>query len=125
MIYIYVGIGGFFGASLRYIIGIFFSGPDRWFPYSTLFVNLTGSFILAWFTVEIVKKYSLSAKWKAALGTGLVGSYTTFSTLSMDAVHLYEKGDLLLSLAYITLSIFGGFFLSWLGHYVGNRRIAT
>ncbi|SFJ28944.1 CrcB protein [Halobacillus dabanensis] len=125
MIYIYVGIGGFFGASLRYLVGIFLSEPDRWFPYSTLFVNLTGSFILSWFTIEIIEKYSLSSKWKAALGTGLVGSYTTFSTLSMDAVHLYERGDLLLSLSYIILIIFGGFFLSWLGHFVGERRISS
>ncbi|SDO69940.1 fluoride efflux transporter CrcB [Halobacillus aidingensis] len=122
MIYFYVGIGGMIGASLRFLIGEWLKHPDQWFPYSTLTVNLTGSFILAWFTMGIVERYSLSAKWKAALGTGLVGSYTTFSTLSMDAVSLYERGDLLLSLLYIAISIFGGLAFSMLGFTLGRRR---
>lgn len=125
MIYLYVGIGGFIGASLRYLVGVFLTGPDRWFPYSTLFVNLTGSFLLAYFTIGIIQKYSLAAKWKAGLGTGLVGSYTTFSTLSMDAVLLYEKGDFLLSTFYILVSIVGGLFLSRIGFQVGKRRMAA
>lgn len=122
MIYVFVGLGGFIGASLRYLIGIFLTRPDMWFPYSTLFVNLTGSFLLAWFTIRLVEKYSLSAKWKAALGTGLVGSYTTFSTLSMDAVLLYETGDVWLSIFYIILSMAGGLIFSQAGFHVGRRR---
>ncbi|WP_406944263.1 fluoride efflux transporter CrcB [Halobacillus sp. SY10] len=122
MIYFYVGIGGMIGASFRFLIGEWLKKPDQWFPYYTLTVNLTGSFILAWFTMGIVVRYSLSAKWKAALGTGLVGSYTTFSTLSMDAVSLYERGDLLLSLLYIAISIFGGLAFSMLGFTLGRRR---
>ncbi|MEC3884938.1 fluoride efflux transporter CrcB [Halobacillus sp. HZG1] len=121
MIYFYVGIGGMIGASLRFLVGEWLKNPDQWFPYSTLTVNLTGSFILAWFTMGIVEKFSLSSKWKAALGTGLVGSYTTFSTLSMDAVALYEQGDVILSFLYIALSIFGGLAFSMLGFTLGRR----
>lgn len=121
MIYFYVGIGGMIGASLRFLVGEWLKNPDQWFPYSTLTVNLTGSFILAWFTMGIVEKFSLSSKWKAALGTGLVGSYTTFSTLSMDAVALYERGDVILSFLYIALSIFGGLAFSMLGFTLGRR----
>ncbi|MYL71626.1 fluoride efflux transporter CrcB [Halobacillus litoralis] len=121
MIYFYVGIGGMIGASLRFLIGEWLKNPDQWFPYSTLTVNLTGSFILAWFTMGIVEKFSLSSKWKAALGTGLVGSYTTFSTLSMDAVALYERGDVILSSLYIALSISGGLAFSMLGFTLGRR----
>ncbi|MBN9653350.1 fluoride efflux transporter CrcB [Halobacillus sp. GSS1] len=121
MIYFYVGIGGMIGASLRFLIGEWLKNPDQWFPYSTLTVNLTGSFILAWFTMGIVEKFSLSSKWKAALGTGLVGSYTTFSTLSMDAVSIYERGDVILSFLYIALSISGGLAFSLLGFTLGRR----
>ncbi|GEN52345.1 fluoride efflux transporter CrcB [Halobacillus faecis] len=124
MIYFYVGIGGMIGASLRFLIGEWLKNPDQWFPYSTLTVNLTGSFLLAWFTMGIVEKFSLSSNWKAALGTGLVGSYTTFSTLSMDAVSLYERGDIILSLFYIAISIFGGLAFSMLGFTLGKRRAA-
>ncbi|MYL48192.1 fluoride efflux transporter CrcB [Halobacillus litoralis] len=122
MIYFYVGIGGMIGASLRFLIGEWLKNPDQWFPYSTLTVNLTGSFILAWFTMGIVEKFSLSQKWKTALGTGLVGSYTTFSTLSMDSISLYERGDVILSLLYIAISIFGGLAFSMLGFTLGKRR---
>ncbi|WP_281975745.1 fluoride efflux transporter CrcB [Halobacillus litoralis] len=125
MIYLYVGIGGFIGASLRYFVGVLLTGPDQWFPYSTLAVNLSGSFILAWFTIGLVERYALSAEWKAALGTGLVGSYTTFSTLSMDAVLLYERGDLFLSSLYVFISIGGGLVLSLLGFHFGKRRNAA
>ncbi|WP_226579694.1 fluoride efflux transporter FluC [Halobacillus litoralis] len=122
MNYLYVGIGGLFGASLRYLIGVLFSSPDNTFPYSTLFVNLTGSFLLALLSIGIIERFSLSSRWKAALGTGFVGSYTTFSTLTMDAVLLYERGSVLLSLLYITLSIAGGLAFSLLGFTIGKRR---
>ncbi|MFC7063187.1 fluoride efflux transporter CrcB [Halobacillus seohaensis] len=120
MVYIWVGIAGFFGASLRYIIGLFLFDADVYFPFSTLSVNLLGSFLLAWFTFKLVHKYSISAKWKAALGTGFVGSFTTFSTLSVETIVLFERGSLFLGILYIFLSISGGLLLSNLGFSLGK-----
>lgn len=122
MIYIWVGIAGFFGASLRYSVGLLLFDADVIFPFSTLSVNLLGSFFLAWFTYKLVHKYSISTKWKTALGTGFIGSFTTFSTLSVETVMLFEKGSLTLAILYIFLSVSGGLLLSKIGFSLGERR---
>ncbi|MBN8234818.1 CrcB family protein [Halobacillus kuroshimensis] len=121
MIYLYVGFGGFIGASLRYLIGLLFVNTSG-FPYSTLLVNLSGSFLLAWLTAGLINKYQLAAEWKAFLGTGLIGSYTTFSALTADAFSLYEHGSEWESLLYISLSIGGGFLCSSLGYHLAGRK---
>ncbi|MCA1022792.1 fluoride efflux transporter FluC [Halobacillus litoralis] len=122
MIYLYVGTGGFIGASLRYLIGLIFVNTGGGFPYSTLFVNLSGSFLLAWVTAGLISRYQLAAKWKAFLGTGLIGSYTTFSTLTADAFSLYQQNSELESLLYIGVSIGGGFLCSSLGFRLTGRK---
>ncbi|MFG6146947.1 fluoride efflux transporter CrcB [Halobacillus sp. B23F22_1] len=122
MVYLWVGAAGFLGACLRYIIGVLLYDVDVYFPYSTLSVNLIGSFLLAWFTFELVHKYAVSPALKAAIGTGFVGSFTTFSTLSVETVALFERGSFLLGLLYVAVSIVGGLLFSRLGYSIGKRR---
>ena len=120
MVYFWVGIAGAIGAILRYLIGILFF-TNSLFPYTTLSINLIGSFLLAWFTNSLFKRLSLSPVFTTAIGTGFVGSFTTFSTLSIETVILFEKGHLLLGILYVLLSIFGGLFMSRLGVKVGKE----
>ncbi|MFD1020866.1 fluoride efflux transporter CrcB [Thalassobacillus hwangdonensis] len=121
MVYFWVGIAGFLGASLRYLIGVWLMDADMIFPFSTLTVNLVGSFLLAWFTFKLVHQWSLSSKWKTAIGTGFVGSFTTFSTLSVDTVTLVNRGDAWLGVLYIFVSIVGGLLLSNLGYSLSRK----
>ena len=114
MVYLYVGIAGFFGAILRYLIGISFF-TNSLFPYATLSINLFGSFLLSWLTTNLFKRFSLSSSVKAAIGTGFVGSFTTFSTLSVETVELFESGGVLIGILYVFVSIAGGLLMSRLG----------
>ncbi|WP_436373539.1 fluoride efflux transporter FluC [Cytobacillus sp. BC1816] len=118
MVYLWVGAAGFLGASLRYIIGVSLFHESAVFPFATLTVNLLGSFLLAWITTGLMVRFSWPAHIKAALGTGFVGSFTTFSTLSIETVTLFLNGKTALAVLYIAASIFGGLWMSRLGFQV-------
>lgn len=120
MVYFWVGIAGTIGAILRYLIGISLFTNSA-FPYATLVTNLIGSFLLAWLTTNLFKKLSLSPDIAAAIGTGLIGSFTTFSTLSIETVHLFQTGHTILGLLYVFLSITGGLAMSRLGFRVNKE----
>lgn len=84
-----VALGGAVGAVLRFLVdrGI----TARWaptFPAATLLINVTGSFVLG---VVTGLSAALGPVWTLALGTGLCGGYTTFSTAMVDAVRLARE----------------------------------
>lgn len=114
MLYVWIGIAGALGSILRYLIGIFLF-TNNIFPYPTLIVNLLGCFLLAWLTTHMFEKVSISETAKSAIGTGFVGSFTTFSTLSVETVTMFENGYLLLGVVYVVLSVCGGLFMTSLG----------
>jgi fluoride exporter len=117
MIYFLVGIAGALGAILRYLISItLFTNSS--FPFATLSINLIGSFLLAWFTTRLFKRTSLPPEVTTAIGTGFVGSFTTFSTLSLETIQLFQSGELWLGVLYVLVSIVGGLFMSRLGFSV-------
>ncbi|WP_053366808.1 fluoride efflux transporter CrcB [Bacillus sp. FJAT-27245] len=115
MIYVFVGIGGAMGSILRYFL-TYLHSPESVIPYGTLFVNLTGSYVLGWFTARFIGFKKLNPRLSAAFSTGLLGSYTTFSTFCLELVKLMESGHYFYSFAYLVVSLAGGFLLSWLGY---------
>ncbi|UTT42426.1 fluoride efflux transporter CrcB [Exiguobacterium aurantiacum] len=123
MLYVYVGLAGALGALVRYEIGVgihnFYGGS---FPFPTLAVNLIGSFLLGWLTHFLFRTERFSPTVVTALGTGFIGSFTTFSTFSVETIVMIETGNLMGALFYVTLSIFLGLFSSWMGYKLGNRR---
>ncbi|MBT2694061.1 CrcB family protein [Bacillus sp. ISL-55] len=118
MVYLLVGAAGFLGASLRYIIGVWLFHESAVFPFATLTVNLLGSFLLAWLTTGLLVRFSLPAHIKTAIGTGFVGAFTTFSTLSVETVTLLLHGKMALAILYIGASISGGLGMSRLGFQI-------
>ena len=121
MVYFLVGIAGTIGAILRYLIGVLFF-TDALFPFATLSINLIGSFILAWLTTYLFKRISISPAMKTAIGTGLVGSFTTFSALSVEVVELVNNGNILIGTLYIFVSIVGGILMGRLGFKVSMEE---
>lgn len=110
-----VGIGGFIGASLRYITSLIFSRIfEGKFPYSTLFVNVVGA-VLIGFVMELsTSSEYFSPQLKLFLTTGIMGGLTTFSTFSYETVSLFSSGMYLLCAFNIALNVvlsLGGVFL--------------
>ena len=101
-----VGAGGFFGAIARYAL-------DGWvsrltgggFPWGTLVVNVSGSFLLGLLFALTVERGILPAEVRAPLMIGFIGAYTTFSTLMLETWRLGETGDLGPALANVGVSV--------------------
>ncbi|KAF2955627.1 fluoride efflux transporter CrcB [Marinitoga sp. 38H-ov] len=119
---IYIGLGGFCGAILRYLlskyINTLFSIGNM--PYGTLFVNILGAFILSFLMSLSVYKLEIPKSFMLFFATGFIGSFTTFSTFMYETIILSEESFSLYSLLYLSLSIILGLLFSFLGYSLGR-----
>ena len=118
---LWIGIGGFFGAVARYGINTWLT--TRWgtaFPYGTLFVNVSGSFVLCLMIAMLTRGVDVTPALRLALTVGFLGSYTTFSTFSADTLLLLESGYTLRGLAYVVGSVLGGVLMGVAGLLLGR-----
>ena len=99
-----VAIGGALGASLRYLVILWV--PTEGFPWSTLSVNLIGSFILG-IIIGFSTNQLLDEKTTLMVATGVLGAFTTMSTYSMDTIALWENEKILAILYIIATAIIG------------------
>lgn len=101
-----VAIGGAIGSVARYLVAIG-SGKlfGMTFPWGTLIINITGSFLIGAFAGLFATKWDLPQAMRVFLTVGICGGYTTFSTFSLDAFYLMERGELLASAAYMIGSV--------------------
>ena len=115
---LFIGLGGFIGANLRYLIGVYINRYSHEMT-GTLIVNITGSFCIALFYGYIAQKYSVNDNLKYFFPIGLLGSYTTFSTFSYTTLILINDGNyvragmnIILSFSLCLLLAFIGFWIS-------------
>lgn len=100
-----VAIGGAIGASVRYLSGIWIVRMlgQTHFPYAILTVNIVGSFLMGVFVVVAAQRGFTHLS--PFVATGLLGGFTTFSAFSLEAVTLYERGDMVAFALYIAASV--------------------
>jgi CrcB protein len=101
-----VAAGGALGSVARYLVGIGSGklfGTD--FPWGTLLINVTGSFLLGALVGLFAAKWELSQATRLFLTFGICGGYTTFSTFSLDAYNMIERGQTWASSAYMMASV--------------------
>ena len=101
-----VATGGALGSVMRYLVGIGSArafGTD--FPWGTLIINVTGSFLIGIFVALFTTKWNLPQAARIFLTVGICGGYTTFSTFSLDAWYLIERGQTWASAAYMIASV--------------------
>jgi CrcB protein len=121
MLGLFVGLGGIIGALLRYYLGIWsLEWTHTLFPTGTFTANMLGSFVLGWLTTRIIQNKVVHPYLATALGTGIIGSFTTFSTFSVETVQLIQTGHWQIALLYVLLSLFIGLFMSWAGYNIGK-----
>ncbi|WP_209687112.1 fluoride efflux transporter CrcB [Lactobacillus colini] len=110
------GIGAIFGAVGRYFLTNY--GKKHFgtkFPYATLFINLTGALLLG-----LVFGLRLSSFVYALIGTGVLGGYTTFSTMNVELLTLWNNKKYLSFCCYFLSSYLGGLILVFIGLGLGK-----
>ena len=117
-----VGVAGFVGAIARYgVEGFVSERTGGWFPWGTFVVNVSGAFVLGVLFSTLVEGRIAVAPWlRAALTVGLIGAYTTFSTLTLEVVRLAEDGSYVLALLDALGSLVVGLVAAIAGIVVGR-----
>jgi CrcB protein len=111
-----IGLVGGVGAISRFLLdGAVASRVGRDFPYGTLAVNLLGSFILGGVVGATVRGDAYDVA-----GTGLLGSFTTFSTWALESHRLGEDGQLRLGALNFAVSLILGMTAAWAGRHLGG-----
>ena len=104
-----VGLGGFIGTILRFVVSRYFQlNCTSVFPWGTLTVNIIGSLLIGVFLGISEKGNFLSPEWRLFLTVGLCGGFTTFSSFTNEAFMLLQGKELLRLAYYSGLSFFLG-----------------
>jgi CrcB protein len=114
--FLLIGAGAALGANARYWLTNYFVqrfGPA--FPYGTLFINVTGSFLLGFVLVLVANRFVVDPGYRLLIGTGFLGAYTTFSTFSYDTIVLLEHGDVLPAVLNVGSSVAVSLVAAYLG----------
>ena len=116
MIVLWIGLGGFAGALLRYWISGWIQAGVVTFPLGTLAVNFLGSFILAMVMFLSEYKGYFNEETRIFLSIGLLGSFTTMSTFSYESFKLLEQQEHML----FSINVIGSVALTLLAVYLGK-----
>lgn len=122
---LWIGLGSGLGGGLRYLLDslVVLAGLAV-MPLSTLFINLTGSFLIGYLAGLWARGGAMTAhpyKWHFWI-TGFCGGYTTFSTFSWHILALVQKGEGSLAGAYAAGSIALGLIAVWMGLSLAMRE---
>ena len=103
MNFVFVGLGGALGAIGRYAISMIPIKTE--FPFLTLITNILGAVLIGFISGMVGAKQDVSQNTVLFWKTGVCGGFTTFSTFSLEAYELFEKGSNILGLVYAVVSV--------------------
>ncbi|HEY6564284.1 MAG TPA: fluoride efflux transporter CrcB [Pirellulaceae bacterium] len=120
--YLIVGLGGFAGSVVRYMIGAACHrfASESAFPWSTLVVNALGCFAIGWLMELADRGQNWSADLRAFVFVGVLGGFTTFSAFGQDSYALWRHGAAGWSMVNVVLHLAWGLGAVWLGHAIGG-----
>ncbi|MDD2762138.1 MAG: fluoride efflux transporter CrcB, partial [Methylomonas sp.] len=117
-----IALGGSAGAVARFLVanGIY-AWLGRSFPFGTLFVNVSGSFLMGFLTAMLMQRFTLAVEYRAAILVGFLGAYTTFSTFALESFYLIEEGNLPKAGLNIFLNAVLCLVAVWIGIVAGRK----
>ena len=111
-----VTVGGVIGTLLRFAVASWVSTQwPRHFYLATLAVNLLGCLLIGYLYAAFLMRPEVTPELRGALIIGFLGALTTFSSFSLDALRLLESGQVMVAVAYLASSVFGGLLAAWAG----------
>ena len=112
-----VGLGGFIGSILRYLLsglGQTMFRASR-FPAGTVLVNLSGCFVIGLLSQLAESQGAFRDTARSFAFIGVLGGFTTFSAFSNESLNLFRAGDSVLGVVNVAVQVLGGLLLAWLG----------
>lgn len=120
-----IALGGAFGAVTRFLVA---SGIHGWmgrgFPHGTLFINISGSFLMGLLSELLIVRFAVAAEFRAAILVGFLGAYTTFSSFALETLALVEQGSLIKAFLNVLLSVLLCMAAVWIGLIWGRSLFA-
>jgi len=113
---LWVFLGGGLGAVARYGVSLALPRAEGGFPWATLVVNVSGALLIGLCFAFMSGRESM----RLFLIVGLLGGFTTFSTLSLETLTLLQAREGGQALAYVSLTLFAGFLACWIGLRIGH-----
>ncbi len=95
--YFWIAVGAVVGASARYLVSGVARNISATFPYGTLLINVSGSFVLGFFLIYSTERVLLDPRWRLLVAVGFCGSFTTFSSYAFESFALMEQGQWLMT----------------------------
>ena len=117
-----VALGGAVGAVFRFwlsraVYGWFGSA----FPWGTLSVNVLGSLIIGFLSVLLIDRLAVAPEWRSIILVGGIGSFTTFSTFSLETIDLLRSSGIWPALANVGGSVILGLLACACGLWLGRQ----
>lgn len=109
-----VGLGGAIGSILRFMVTLLLRSSV--FPFATLLVNLTGSFIIGFAFAYSLRNPNFEMNWRLFVTAGLCGGFTTFSAFSLENVAMLQQQKIALFFIYAAGSVLIGLLATWAGY---------
>jgi CrcB protein len=122
--YIAVALGSIVGAVARFLVSVLFvSQFGSGFPWGTLFVNVTGSFVIGFYAALTGPdgRLLVSPRQRQFVMVGICGGYTTFSAFSLETLRLVQSGNIDTASVYLVVSLVTWIAGVWLGHALAAR----
>jgi fluoride exporter len=116
----YVAVGGAVGAVSRVALATWFPTVPGRLPWVTLVENLTGAFLLALVLTVLTERLALDPAVRLLVCTGMLGAFTTYSTLAVELDRLIAVGALIVAAAYVALTLLGGLTAALAGLRLGQ-----
>lgn len=120
MRFVAVAVGGVIGSLSRWGIEEFLPGPPLGFPWGTLVVNVSGAFALGVIGSMLLDRAFRWPHWRAFLSIGVIGSFTTFSTVAIDGVRLADAGRTSTAIVYWVATLLLGQIMALVGMRLGR-----
>jgi fluoride exporter len=122
---LYVALGSAIGGAARYLLGGLAQRMfETSFPLGTLFINISGSFLLGAIMKYALETPTVSPNLRAFLTIGLCGGYTTFSTFSYESLALMEDGEWTRAGIYVVASVVLALFGTLLGFALVRQALS-
>lgn len=119
--FLFISLGAVMGANTRYWIGNWAAekfGPA--FPYGTMIINLSGSFVIGLFLTLATERLALDPRWRYLVVVGFLGAYTTFSTFAFESFNLVDQGQWLAAFLNVAGSAVLGILFVGLGVFIAK-----